>query len=310
MKNLKLISKILKMYYIDGLTQTEIAGKLSISRIKVARFLYYARDNKMVEVKINLPLGEFDSLENQFEKKFGLNDCRIVPALENREELYKYLAFELSDILERILSENEYVGVSWGTTLEGLGKYLEVKKRKDIKILPVCGSVGVEGEEYATNATTRLFSEKLGGMYYTINVPACLDTREAKEILEKDSNTLQILKHIKNITTSILAASDISLETSFGKLGHFTKGDIDYLNSLGIVGILNFEFLDRDGNLILNKLTDRILRLYPLDSIKSTKNSIMVSFGQQKVDIMRAILKGRLVNMLLTDESTARQILS
>jgi len=310
MKNLKLISKILKMYYIDGLTQTEIADKLFISRIKVARFLYYARDNKMVEVKINVPLGEFDSLESEFEKKFGLNDCRIVPALENREELYKYLAFELSDILDRILNENEYVGVSWGTTLEGLGKYLEVNKRKNIKILPVCGAVGVEGKEYTTNATTRLFSEKLGGMYYTINVPACLDTREAKEILEKDSNTLQILKHIKNISTSILAASDINLETSFGRLGHFTKDDVDYIKGLGIVGILNFEFLDRDGNLILNKLTDRILRLYPLDAIKNTKNAIMVSFGQQKVDIMRAILKGRLVNMLLTDESTARQILN
>jgi len=141
-------------------------------------------------------------------------------------------------------------------------------------------------------------------------VPACLDTREAKEILEKDSNTLQILKHIKNISTSILAASDISLETSFGRLGHFTKSDIDYLRNLGIVGILNFEFLDRDGNLIMNKLTDRILRLYPLDAIKNTKNAIMISFGPQKVDIMRAILKGRWVNMLLTDELTARQILN
>ena len=309
-KDLKLISKILRLYYIDNLTQTEIAKKLSISRIKVARFLYYARDKKMVEVKLNISLGDFDSLERELEKKFNLNECRIVPFIENVDEVYKYLALELSDILERILNENEYVGVSWGTTLEGVGKNLKISKKTKVKVLPVCGAVGVEGQEYTTNSITRLFAEKLGGMYYTINVPACLDTREAREILEKDSNTRQILQLIRKITTAILAVSDISLETSFGKLGHFTNNDIIYLQNLGVTGILNFEFLDKNGNLVLNKLNDRIMRLFPLETIKKTKNSIMVSFGPQKVNIMRAVLKGNWVNVLITDELTAKSILS
>lgn len=309
MKNLKLISKILKMYYIDGLTQNEIAYKLSISRIKVARFLYYAREKKLIEIKINVPLGEYDELERGIEKEFNINECRVVPALENKEEIYKYLAVELSDVLDRILVEGEHIGVSWGTTLEGVGKYLNIHKRKNLKILPVCGAVGVEGQEYTTNATTRMFAEKLGGMYYTINIPACLDTREAKDILEKDSNTLQIMRLVNKISTSILAVSDINLDTSFGKLGSFTEKDINYLKKLGIIGILNFEFLSKDGNLVLNKLIERIIRLYPLDAIKNTKNSIMVSFGTQKVDIMRAVLNSKAINIMITDESTARQIL-
>ena len=125
-----------------------------------------------------------------------------------------------------ILTENEYIGVSWGTTLEGIGPYLNINKKKKVKVLPVCGAVGVEGQEYTTNSITRLFAEKLGGMYYTINVPACLDTKEAREIIEKDSSTQQILQLIRKISTAILAVSDISLETSFGKLGHFTGEDI------------------------------------------------------------------------------------
>lgn len=309
MKNLKLISKILKMYYIDGLTQNEVADKLSISRIKVARFLYYAREKKLIEIKINVPLGEYDELERGIEKEFNINECRVVPALENKEEIYKYLAVELSDVLDRILVEGEHIGVSWGTTLEGVGKYLNIHKRKNLKILPVCGAVGVEGQEYTTNAITRMFAEKLGGMYYTINIPACLDTREAKDILEKDSNTLQIMKLVNKISTSILAVSDINLDTSFGKLGSFTEKDINYLKKLGIIGILNFEFLSKDGNLVINKLIERIIRLYPLDAIKNTKNSIMVSFGTQKVDIMRAVLNSKAINIMITDESTARQIL-
>ena len=52
------------------------------------------------------------------------------------------------------------------------------------------------------------------------------------------------------------------------------------------------------------------MRLFSLEAIKKTKNSIMVSFGKQKVNIMRAVLNGNWVNVLITDEATAINILN
>jgi deoxyribonucleoside regulator len=309
MDNLKLVAKVLKMYFIDNLTQAEIAKKLSISRIKVARLLYYARDHQMYEVKINIPLGDYNQLENTLEKKFNLKECRIVPYLSNIEELYKYLALELSEILNRVLLKNEYLGVSWGTTLEGVAKYLDLEKNKDVKVLPLCGEVGVDGVDYTINGITRMFANKLSSSYYTINTPGLLDTKETRKMVEKESTTQQIMHLIEKVSTAVLAVSDISLETSFGLLGKITEEDIAYLKELGIIGILNFEFLDKEGNPVINALTERIMRIFPLEKIRNTKNAILISFGPKKVDIMRAALKANHVNILLTDEATASAIL-
>ncbi len=309
MNNLKLITKILKMYFIDNLTQAEIAKRLSLSRIKVARLLYYAKDKNMYEVKINIPLGNYNKLEDTFEKKFHLKECRIVPTLHNRDELSKYLALELGEILNRVLSKNEYLGVSWGTTLEGLGKYLHMEKPAHLKILPLCGEVGVDGVDYTTNSITRLFAHSLSSNYFTINTPAWLDSRETREIIEKESSTQRIIKLTNKVSTAIFAVSNISLDNSFGKLGIITQEEIEYLRSLGVIGIINFEFLDKEGQPVLNHLTERLVRIFTLEQIRNTKNVILVSYGSQKVEIMRAVLRANHVNILLTDESTAKEII-
>ena len=65
--------KILKYYYIEDLTQNEIAKKLDISRIKVIRYMNYAKDNKLIEIKLNIPLNDNINLETMIEKKYFLS---------------------------------------------------------------------------------------------------------------------------------------------------------------------------------------------------------------------------------------------
>ena len=57
-EELKLLSKIARLYYLEDLNQQEIAEKLNISRTKVSRYLTKARKEKVVEIRINSHQGK------------------------------------------------------------------------------------------------------------------------------------------------------------------------------------------------------------------------------------------------------------
>ena len=63
----RIIYKVASAYYEDALTQKEIGNKYGISRIKVSRLLQRALKEKIVQIKINAPIGEHHDLEHQVE---------------------------------------------------------------------------------------------------------------------------------------------------------------------------------------------------------------------------------------------------
>ena len=52
-RKISLLARIAWMYYIQGLTQEEIARKLDFSRTKVTRLLAQAREEGVVEINIS-----------------------------------------------------------------------------------------------------------------------------------------------------------------------------------------------------------------------------------------------------------------
>ena len=63
---------IAKLYYIDGLTQNEIAVKVHIHRSQISRMLKEARKLGLVKITVNSGLEDFSDLQNFLIKKFKL----------------------------------------------------------------------------------------------------------------------------------------------------------------------------------------------------------------------------------------------
>ena len=63
----KLLHKVAKAYYEDGLTQRVIGQRFGLSRIKVSRLLSQAREERIVQITINTPPALNVDLERQLE---------------------------------------------------------------------------------------------------------------------------------------------------------------------------------------------------------------------------------------------------
>ncbi len=71
-----LLYKIAKAYYEDGLTQSQIGKRFSLSLIKVSRLLQRARQNGVVQITIAVPAESHADLK-QVEAAAGLDEVVV-----------------------------------------------------------------------------------------------------------------------------------------------------------------------------------------------------------------------------------------
>ncbi len=305
----QLLYKVCQMYYLDKLTQQVIGDRLGISRMKVARLIYEAQEQGFVEIKLNFGSAEHVKLGGDLERRFDIRECAVVPSYENTEQMLREMAIALGEMLDRCLSDGMIVGVSWGTTLEGMAKYLKPKKKHRVTIIPIVGAVGLEGSGSYTNYVTRSFAEKLGGINYTINVPAVVNSKAEKRVMEKVSNTQQISELARRAGVILVGMSDATIGSSLGRTGNFQQEEIDYLQSLGAIGNVNLVFINSDGRHVANRVEERIVRILDPRSQRKVPVRIGIAFGKPKVKVIGSALRGGWISHLVTDEETAKQVL-
>ncbi len=284
-----LLSKIAHLYYLEDMNQNEIAEKFDINRVKVSRYLKKARDKKVVEIKINYPRESYNEIERKIEKLFDLKECIVVPEYDNSQDTLKEIAVELAGVLDRILDDNDYLGVNWGLTLKGVTDYLQPKRKIKINVVPIVGGLGKIETGIHTNSIAKNFADIYGGTGYVINTPAILDTKEMKQALLKDSNTKEIFKLTNKLCVAIFSYSDISWDSSYSKYGSIRNEELNYLKKLGIVGDVNLDFLNDRGESVPNKINDRVIAL-SISEIKKIKNVIGIAYGERKVPVTLAVL--------------------
>ena len=304
---LKTISKVAQLYYIENYMQKEIAEKLSISRVAVSRMLTKAKSMKLVDISIKTLKDTYHDLELKIEKKFMLKECIVVSTFEKQINTFIEIAKYLSEVLDRIVIDNDYIGVSWGYSLGIISENIELAKKNNIKVIPIIGGLGVIEEGVNSNVIAKNFAHCFGGVSYIINSPAVLESVEAKQVMENDENSRIIFEFSKNLNLAIVGASDLGPESSLYKFSNYKKEDFEYLASIGVVGVVNLSPIDKDGNIVPNEVLDRTIAL-SFDKLKNIRNVILIAAGNRKKEVIEAALKSKYITILITDETMAKLI--
>jgi DNA-binding transcriptional regulator LsrR (DeoR family) len=308
-----IIYKILEYYYLEDLSQFEIAEKLGITRVAVSRYISRARRLSLIEFKIKYPanytVDRHESLEEEFKKQYGLKECIIVNSHTDYRDTIKELSEHLSNTLPKIINDNTYIGVGWGTTLETTVQMLELEEKHSVKVVPLIGGYGRYFDDMHSNNIARMLAEKYGGSSYVTNIPAAFDTKEIKDAILRDSAAKEIFKLAKRVEVALLCMSDLSTQSTLYRSDQINQEDIDYLSSLGIIGDINYVFVDKDGNFVPNEISERTTTIFPIELMKSVKNVIGIAIGERKAQILRAALKGGLINIMVTDLDAVNKIL-
>jgi len=303
------ILKICYLYYKEEKTQDEISKLWGLSRFKISRTLKEARRRGLVTITIHDPNMELVQAETELAKNSSLQQTIVVKINEfSGESMLDQVGKAAASYLRDILPNYRTLGVTWGNTVYHVVHHLEPVRVKDLVLVQIGGGLGtIEGMD--NNTLTMTLGQKLGANAHVIPAPVIVRNREIRDTLFKEKKIQETLAIARKADLVLFGLGIIGPDGLLWKSGFLTKADAAKLKESGAVGAVCGRFFDSSGKQCWNELDDRTIGLN-LDEFRRIKHKICVVTGKEKSDIIRAALKGKLLDVLITDDATAAGLLT
>lgn len=308
--DVRLMVRCAKMHYEDNLKQNEVAEKLGVSKATVSRIINYAKEKKIIEFKINNPFPEeILDLEKQIENKYGLTEVIIADlGSEDESDIKKALAKEAAKYLTRVLKQGMLVGVSSGTTLAEIPKYIENTKTNDITFIPMVGGNGQYIPNIQTNNIALNFARVLKGNSKILHAPAIVEKLENKKMLIEDPGIKSVLSLTERLDMALMGIGSSTLQSTVKMIAEFlTNEELEQISKKGAVADVCNIFVDKDGNGDKFESNQRVIGI-SLENIRKTPLKVGIAGHMDKFEAIKGILNTDLINVLITDINIARNL--
>jgi DNA-binding transcriptional regulator LsrR (DeoR family) len=310
-QNHRLLYKITHAYYHEDLTQTRIAKRFGLSRIKVSRLLKIAKQKQIVRIMLVPPADDFPDLERELEIRFGLEEAVVVPVQnpKNSDAPARELGPAAAECFIRRVTGKEIVGIAWGTTMTGVVDALPAQSFPGVTVVQINGGLGpVEDLEHSTDLIRRI-ARKFGARSRVLNAPGVVSTRDAARALKTDRQIAETLTVAAQAGIALVGLGIPTPDSVLLRDGSIlTKKDVELLNRAGAVGDVALRYFDRNGRPLDLEINDRIIGL-TFEQIKSIPCVIAVAGGEKKFNVIKSALAGGIPDVLVTDRATAQKLL-
>lgn len=304
------------LYYKEGFQQAEIAKRLGVSLATVSRLLKLARDIGIIKIVVNPP--RHLDLEFEIIKRWGLKDCRVV-MINGSESIPEILGMEGAAFVEELIEKKglKSIAVSGGTTMLEFAESLKRVERKDMVVYSMAAALPTS-TYLASNTIAGIIAAKWKANIFRYPFDDYVESIVPKKLI-KDA-----LEGAKNADIMIMGIGNLSADGRLMWLAKLGYGWADLLSDpdsikrlkkeFNAVGDINFQIFDKDGNPIdsFHNVEHFVLSLKDIKAKVEEGNTyvIGVAGGLEKVKPIKAALKGKLINVLITDYRVAQRLTS
>lgn len=303
------IIRIAKKYYELHMGQMEIAKEEGISKSTVSRLLRKAEELGYIKITLEYPLESVGEIEGQIREMFpSIKEVFITPdVVGDKSIVLKDTCRALASHLDRYIKDREVVGVSWGKTMNCLADCISSLQAKDIKVVQLNGGVSKHTNPTGATKIVDSLSKAGNGVGYMFPVPAVVDSREISDVLKKDSQVKKVLTMAEEARVTIFSVGALSRDSILYEVGYLKEKDFLVLKEDDAVGDIASRFITEEGKIANEELNGRVVGL-DLEALKKKEYNVGVAVGLEKVDAILGALRGGYVNVLYTDEKTAREL--
>lgn len=287
-------------YYNDGLTQNQIADMLGVSRIKVSRLLEKGRKSGLIELRINSPYGGCLTQQKELIDAFGLADARVVPSAEGLPVAPR-IGRAAASLLIQKLAANDLLAIGWGeattTTLRYMGP---VFPQTSMSIVSLTGGVS------AYIGTTGIYGPQNNA--HLIPTPLRVSSPELAEMLRVEPYVRNVLEMAATARFGLIGVGAVTSVATLVRYGYCSTSEIELFRRRGAVGDVLGYFYDADGQILDLDLHRHVVAVRP-EELRKIPNVAAAAAGPHKIDAILGLLRGKLANILVTDEATATGLL-
>jgi DNA-binding transcriptional regulator LsrR (DeoR family) len=307
---LRLMTKVARMYYEQGLRQTEIMERLNVSQSTISRLLKRAEKAGIVRITVSVPSSAHPELEEALQEKFELKEAIVVDSMDDDDQVVRDLGPAAAFYVETTLKPSDVVGISsWSAALLAMVDAMQPNSRAaGARVVQILGGVGNPSAEVHATHLTQRFANLVGGTATLLPAPGVVGSPEARRVLLKDRFVQEATELIGSVTLALVGIGAVEPSRMLAASGNvFSSAELESLRAEGAVGDICLRFFDRQGAPVVTPLNDRVIGV-DLAQLRLADRVVAVAGGRRKIAAIRGALSGRLVNVLITDVDTAQRL--
>jgi len=304
----ELLVRIAHRYWVDELTQEEIAREFVLSRPKVQRLLDRARATGIVEIRVQTPSWLRLDLERELRTTFGLVDAIVAPERPDAAGQRDAVALVAAQYLERRLADGMVVAVSHGRDAGRVPPYFRTRRPVAATFVPAMG--GSPHVEAPTNPDeiARALAERCGGRSVPLFAPAYLESREARDVLVGQATVAHALGLAARADMALAGIGGTDDGCTMVRSGSLSVAEMAVLRDRGAVGDLAGNYVDVDGRPVASAHRDRLVAL-SLEELRAINCVIAVASEPEKPMAILGTLRSGVIDVLIVDPANARAVL-
>jgi Transcriptional regulator, contains sigma factor-related N-terminal domain len=312
-----LISKAAYLYYIKDLSQNEIANDLGISITTVSRLLKKAKEQNIVEFVIRDPFLKCIDVECKLKERFHLKDVVVAPTINSSNNdstssdyCKKIVALESARYLQRIIRDDDILGISWGSTIFNMINYLNPAQKVNAAFVTLHGSIScIEPELDARNLVSRI-SKVFAGRQFSLLLDGLMANTQTVDILRQEKKVEIIYNMFKKINISVTGIGSFypNQDSVLSRTEFINEKELAELHDSDVVGDICLRFFDRSCNECLTSLCGRTIAIDMAD-FKNIPSKITIASGIRKTYPILCALKGGLIDILIVDYQLGESLL-
>lgn len=292
-----------ELYYVEDVTQAQVAQRLGVSRPTVSRLLTEARRQGIVRIEIVPPPRADDQLAARVKTALGLRQVRVVDTMPGVARLAALAPAVGDALLDVGLDHDDVLLVSSGRTIYEVAQ-AGLPRLASVRVAPTIGGMNEPEPWYQPNEITRVVAERVGGHPSFLDAPA-MPGKDLYRSLRSDASIQRVLAMWEHAQCVVMAVgASPSTRTS---LPRFVPKSAPELSTA--VGDVSSRFYDSQGTVVPFPGSDRLMAI-DLDTLARIPARIAVAVGDDKVAAISAGARAGYFDRLVTDTTTASTLLA
>jgi DNA-binding transcriptional regulator LsrR (DeoR family) len=291
------------LYYVEGLTQEQIAEKLGVNRVKVMRTLAACTAEGIVVTTINARTARQVELERALETRWGLDAAVVVPTPSGEEHLEKAIGHAVAHYLGEAMQDGMTLAIGGGATLHASLGFLARRSLKEASVVALVGSLP-HSQWINPSIVAAKVAETFGVDSYQITAPVMVNDPALRDLLWRQPELKDVRDRAAAADIALLTVGEMSPSATVFRYGIVPTDAMRSLAARGAVANMLCYFVDAEGGLVDHQVNDRVMAI-GLDVVSAVPNVVLAAGGPHKVAPIRAALKAVEANVLITDGDTA-----
>ena len=295
------------LYYVQELTQAEVARSLNLSRAKVIRLLAAARESGVVRIQLDARGIRQIALEQRLVRQLGLAEAIVTPAAASDEAAAAVVGHAAGTYLSNQVRDGMAIGIGWGSTLSASLKSVRDRSVPRLAVVSLLGGMA-HSRAFNPSAVARRVADAFRAECYQITAPLFVSSPGTRAALWKEPGLSELLERARTVDLAIVSVGDVREDATLFREGLLPRTAVRSLVAAGAVGDVLCHFVDAAGRIVDHPVNERVIAVAPVD-LRKVPKVVVAAGGRRKAAAILAALKATRAQVLITEENAATALL-